>query len=221
MKSFLRDNGLTIALMVLFLVSLVGQMFSGLGAENQDRQDHGQALIGLAEFLRGGQFLSTLFENWESEFLQMFAYVMLTAYLFQRGSPESKDPDSDAPQDRDPALDADNPKAPGLVRGGQFARSVYAHSLGLAMLLLFLASFTLHWINSARHAADEAKDHGQVPPGLLEHLADSRFWFESFQNWQSEFLSTAVLVVLAVFLRERGSPESKPVAAPHGQTGTD
>ena len=89
------------------------------------------------------------------------------------------------------------------------------------MLLLFIASFALHWLNSTRHAADEALRHGDPAPSLLEHLGSAALWFESFQNWQSEFLSTAVLIVLAIYLREKGSPESKPVSAPHGQTGTD
>lgn len=219
MKTFLRDNGLTLALVTLFVVSLIGQVFAGHAAENQERLEHGQVMIGLSEYLKGGQFLSALFENWESEFLQMWSYVMLTAYLFQRGSPESKDPDAEAPQDRDPKLDEKKADAPGPVRAGGFARALYSHSLGLAMLLLFLVSFVLHWLNSARHAADEAIEHNQPPPGLVEHLLDAQFWFESFQNWQSEFLATAALVVLAIFLRERGSPESKPVSAPHGQTG--
>lgn len=220
MKSFLRDNGLTLALMVLFLASLAGQMAAGFQAENQERLEHGLAVIGFGAFLKGGQFLSTLFENWESEFLQMWAYVMLTAYLFQRGSPESKDPDEAAPQDRDPSLDAGKPDAPWPVRAGGFAAWLYGRSLGLAMLALFAVSFVLHWVNSARLAADEAIEHGAPPPSLLEHLASGEFWFESFQNWQSEFLSTAVLVVLAIFLRERGSAQSKPVAAPHAQTGS-
>jgi hypothetical protein len=220
MNKWIRDNGLTLALAVLFLASLVGQVVTGHAAENQERLEHGQTLVGLAEYLRGGPFLSALFENWESEFLQMWAYVMLTAYLFQRGSPESKDPDEAAPQDRDPALDEKKPEAPWPVRAGGLARTVYAHSLGLTLFTLFVASFVLHWLNSARAAAEEALQHGQAPPGLLEHLGNVGFWFESFQNWQSEFLSTSLLIVLAIFLRERGSPESKPVAAPHGQTGT-
>lgn len=221
MKTWLRDNGLTIALALLFLGSLVGQMVSGFSHENEERLQHGLVLISFAEFLTGGAFLSTLFENWESEFLQMWTYVTLTAYLFQRGSPESKDPDAPAPQDRDPRLDEENPDAPRPVRAGGIARVLYAHSLGLALMVLFLASFVLHWVNSYRRASEEATEHNRPPPELLGHLGDAQFWFESFQNWQSEFLSTAVLVVLAIFLRERGSPESKPVGAPHAKTGTD
>jgi hypothetical protein len=220
MKSFLRDNSLTLVLLALFAISLIGQVFTGLGVENQQRSEHHQALIGLAEFLHSPQFLSALFENWESEFLQMWTYVTLTAFLFQRGSPESKDPDKPGPQDRDPALDADKPDAPWPVKAGGFIRGLYGQSLGLAMGILFLVSFTLHFRNSANLAAEEAQMHGEPPPGLLEHLHSPQFWFESFQNWQSEFLSTAVLVVLAIVLRQKGSPESKPVSAPHAQTGS-
>jgi hypothetical protein len=221
MKNWLRDNGLTLALMTLFLAALLGQAFTGLGVENEERAQHGEALIRMAAYLGSGAFLSALFENWESEFLQMWFFVILTAYLFQRGSPESKDPDKPAPQDRDPALDAKDPAAPWPVRAGGLLRVLYAHSLGIALAVLFLLSFVLHGLNSARHAAEEALRDGRVPPTLVQHLSDAAFWFESFQNWQSEFLSTAVLVVLAIFLRERGSPESKPVGAPHTDSGKD
>lgn len=98
---------------------------------------------------------------------------------------------------------------------------LYSHSLGGALLMLFLVSFALHWFNSTRHAAEEALRRHEPAPSYWEYLASAQLWFESFQNWQSEFLSTAVLIVLAIFLRERGSPESKPVSAPHGQTGSD
>lgn len=222
MKTWVRDNGLTLALMLLFAVSLVGQAAAGFAHENDELREHGSATVGLLAYLAGGEFLSSLFENWESEFLQMWAFVMLTAYLYQRGSPESKDPDKAAKQDRDPRLDEAKSGAPAAVRMGGLVRSVYSHSLGLALFLLFVASFVLHLVNSARLAADEAELHREGhDPGFMAHLGEAQFWFESFQNWQSEFLSTAVLIVLAIYLRERGSPESKPVSAPHGKTGTD
>jgi hypothetical protein len=221
MRTWIRDNGLSLVLFALFAMTMIGHAWSGWLANNDERAlDHVDALA-LGAYLQSGAFLSSVFENWESEFLQMGVYVVLTAYLFQRGSPESKDPDQAAPQDRDPKLDENNPGAPWPVRAGGFVRTLYAHSLGLALALLFVASFALHAVNSARHANDEAFAAGAPPPGLLAHLGSAELWFESFQNWQSEFLSTAVLIVLAVFLRERGSPESKPVAAPHEKTGTD
>ncbi len=218
---WLRDNGLSITLFALFAVTIIGHGWSGWLAENQDRIRESLPALSLPEYLQSGPFVSSVFENWESEFLQMGTYVVLTAYLFQRGSPESKDPDKRAPQDRDPKLDAHKPRAPWPLRMGSVARVVYSHSLGIALFLLFAASFVLHLGGSAAHAAEEAVAAGQAPPSALQHLASPSFWFESFQNWQSEFLSTGLLIVLAVFLRERGSPESKPVAAPNHQTGND
>jgi hypothetical protein len=219
--TWLRDNGLSLTLFALFAVSIVGHGWAGWIANNEELIRDGITPLTLGAYLQGGKFVSTVFENWESEFLQMWAYVMLTAYLFQRGSPESKDPDEAAPQDRDPKLDVNKANAPWPVRAGRMARGLYAHSLGWALLILFVASFALHWINSTRDAADEAIRHGDVPPTLMQHLGSAQLWFESFQNWQSEFLSTFVLIVLAIFLREKGSPESKPVGAPHSKTGTD
>ncbi|MFC7380548.1 DUF6766 family protein [Brevundimonas sp. GCM10030266] len=221
MRRLFRDNGLTLVLLLLFAASVVGQAATGFAVENAERLTHGRSAMNLASYLGSGAFLSSLFENWESEFLQMWAFVMLTAYLVQRGSPESRKPDEPAPQDRDPALDARKAEAPLPVRLGGLARTLYSHSLGIALFLLFAFSFTMHLFNSARLHADEARLHGETPAGVLGHVGDADFWFESFQNWQSEFLSTAVLIVLAIYLRERGSPESKPVGAPHGRTGSD
>lgn len=217
----LRQNGLTLALLLLFTLSLIGQAATGYADENAELATHGRPALDLLAYLASGAFLSSLFENWESEFLQMWVFVMLTAYLVQKGSPESKAAQEEAPQDRDPALDADKRDAPWPVRAGALARALYSHSLGAALLTLFLVSFSLHLINSARLASGENALHGEPAVTVLAHLASPQFWFESFQNWQSEFLSTAVLIVLAIFLRERGSPESKPVATPHSKTGTD
>jgi len=221
MKKALRDNGLSIVLFTLFTLAIIGHGWAGWLSENEDRLRDGLSELPLAGYLASGAFVSSVFENWESEFLQMGCYVCLTAYLFQRGSPESKNPDKPAPQDRDPALDAGKADAPWPVRAGGMARMLYSHSLGIALFLLFVASFVLHLSGSAADAAEEAILAGEAPPTILEHLGSASFWFESFQNWQSEFLSTAVLIVLAIFLRERGSPESKPVSAPHGETGND
>lgn len=216
---YLKNNGLTLALVGAFLVSLAGMLFAGLAVENQTLADHGQPPIDLLTYFFSGAFQSALYENWESEFLQMSAYVMLTAFLVQKGSAESKDPDEAQPEDEDPAEKAGDPRAPWPVRAGGLWRAVYSYSLGTALALLFLATFVLHWLNSARAAAQEAALHGTEAPGPLDYLGNAQLWFESFQNWQSEFLSTAVLVVLSIVLRHRGSPESKPVAAPHSQTG--
>ena len=217
---FLRDNGLTIVLLIASLGTIFGMMLTGQSVYNADVMQHGGHPIALGAYLGTGHFLSALYENWESEFLQMSAYVMLTAFLFQRGSAESKYPDDTAPQDADPARQAADPAAPLPVRLGGFMRSLYSYSLGLALFLLFVATFAMHVRDSAAAQAAEALMHGEPAPTIIDHLFSAQLWFESLQNWQSEFLSTAVIVVLSIFLRFRGSPESKPVAAPHSETGT-
>jgi len=203
--NWVRDNGLTLALMLLFGLSVAGQAWAGWRNAIEEMALHQAAAPTLAGYVTSAEFVSTVFENWESEFLQMAAYVVLTAHLFQRGSAESRDPD-DPERERDEA----KPSLAGVL---------YAHSLGLALGLLFVLSFVIHLIGSAEHAREQAALHGEQASSLIQHLSGAQFWFESFQNWQSEFLSTAVLVVLSIYLRERGSPESKPVQAPNSETG--
>jgi hypothetical protein len=202
---WVRDNGLTLALMTLFALSIAGHAWAGWLHAIEELSEHGGGTVSFAGYVTGGEFISTVFENWESEFLQMAAYVVLTAHLFQRGSAESRDPD-------DPERPGDETK-PGVIG------LLYAHSLGLALTLLFVVSFGFHLIGSAEHAREQAALHGEQAKSLVQHMGGAQFWFESFQNWQSEFLSTAVLVVLSIFLRERGSPESKAVQAANAQTG--
>lgn len=221
MTKALRDNGLSIVLFALFALAIIGHAWAGWLHENAERLREGAAGLSLAAYLASGSFVSSVFENWESEFLQMGSYVCLTAYLFQRGSPESKDPDKPASQDRAPELDHGSADAPWPVRAGGWAGAIYSHSLGLTLFALFAVSFVFHLMGSTEDAAERARAAGEQAPTVFTHLVSADFWFESFQNWQSEFLSTGVLIVLAVFLRERGSPESKPVGAPHSQTGTD
>jgi hypothetical protein len=216
---FLRDNGLTIVLMLATAITVSGMLFTGFAVHNKELAEHHARALTLAEYVVSGHYLSALFENWESEFLQMSAYVILTAFLFQRGSAESRDPDEEAEQDRDPGEERHDMRAPWPVRAGRLSRVLYSYSLGSALFLLFVMSFVLHLGYSASAATADAAMHGQTAPRYLDHLASAQFWFESFQNWQSEFLSTAVIVVLSIFLRFRGSPESKPVAAPHSETG--
>jgi membrane protein implicated in regulation of membrane protease activity len=218
MGKFFKDNGLTIVLLLLFAGSILGHWLAGVMMENEELPRHGEEPISAIAFLADPQFLSTVFENWESEFLQMSAYVVLTAMLFQRGSAESKDPDN---PDRDAALNekSRNRDAPAALRMGAGVRWLYAHSLGIVLFILFILSFALHWIFSTQLAAEEARQHGEPAETFGQYLASAELWFESFQNWQSEFLSTAVLVVLSIWLRQRNSPESKPVTAPHSATG--
>jgi len=221
MRSFVRDNGLSLALFALFLCSLIGQSLAGERDYNQDQREHDQPAVTYGEYLRSDAFVEATFENWESEFLQMAIYVLLTALLVQRGSAESKDPDKEKDVDEDPKLHRNDPAAPWPVRRGGVALGLYNHSLALALTLLFIVSFALHAVGGAGEYSQEQMAHGQQGVSVLRYLTTSRMWFESLQNWQSEFLSVAAIVVLSIFLRQRGSPESKPVAASHASTGAD
>ena len=221
MPRFFRNNGLSLVLLFIFVVTMLGQTFTGLRAHNDDQRDHGQPQVSLHEYLVSGHFWEATAENWESEFLQMSMFVLLTAWLYQKGSAESKDPDGDEPVDNDPRLSRHDPKAPWPVRKGGAVLWLYSHSLSLAFLLAFLASFWIHAAGGAREHSEEQREHGEPPVTTMQYLATSQFWFESMQNWQSEFLSLLAMVVLTIHLREKGSPESKPVAAPHGESGED
>jgi hypothetical protein len=219
MRKTLRDNGLSLAMFGLFVLFLVGHSVAGYYEYNDDRQIHQQSPLSYPAYLTSGHFWATVFENWESEFLQMAAYVVLTVFLFQRGSAESKDPDTPDAVDEDPRRYQQHPDAPGPVRQGGMALRLYAHSLSMALGLLFLLSFLGHAAGGAKHYNAEQQVHGQPPVSMLRYVGTSRFWFESFQNWQSEFLAMGTLAVLSIWLRERGSPESKPVHRAHATTG--
>jgi len=219
----LRENGLSAVILTIFIACIVAQTWTGLLHYNDERRHHGERALGLPEYLRSGHFWEATAENWESEFLQMAAYVLLTVGLYQKGSSESKNPDRREAVDRDPrhASGKRLAEAPGPVRKGGWQLRLYEHSLSLAFVALFLLSFAIHAVGGARaHNADELR-HGGAPLSAAEYLATSRFWFEAFQNWQSEFLSLVAMVVFSIWLRQRGSPESKPVDAPHSQTGTE
>jgi len=219
MRRFLRDNGLSVTLLSLFALSIAGQAITGWRAFLEELRQHAMPQIGFLDYLTSGHFISAVFENWESEFLQMAVYVVLTVFLLQKGSSESKKPDEANPEDEAPQKHRDEPDAPWPVHRGGLLLRLYSHSLSIALTALFVLSFWLHAAGSTRRVNEEAVWHQKPTQTMLDTLADAEFWYESFQNWQSEFLSIAVLIVLGIFLRERGSPESKPVAAPHATTG--
>lgn len=219
MKSFLRSNGLSLVLIALFLTLWVGQAVVGRLDYNDERRERGAFPLGFGQYLRSAHFLEATAENWESEFLQMGAYVSLTAFLIQRGSAESRDPDEKNPQDEDPESARHRVGAPWPVRRGGWVLKVYERSLGLAFLLMFVASFTLHALGGSRLYSEEQLAHGKPAIGFFGYLQTPHFWFESLQNWQSEFLAIVSMVVLSIFLRQRGSSQSKPVAAGTWETG--
>ncbi|MFC9769946.1 MULTISPECIES: DUF6766 family protein [unclassified Pseudarthrobacter] len=219
MRKWAKEHGLLLANLALFLVFFGGMILSGAASYSEDQQAHGEPAVTVVQFLGSGEFVEATFENWESEFLQMAMYVVLTIFLFQKGSSESKPLGKKSPQDEDPRHAAIRKATPWPVKRGGIALGFYKHSLSILLFTLFLASFTLHGVGGAAAYSEDQQSHGQPAVTFLQYLGTSRFWFESFQNWQSEFLAVAVLVGASVYLREKGSPESKPVAEPHYETG--
>ncbi len=220
MMKLLRDHTLAAAMFGIFAATVIGLAFVGWDTYNHEQLDHGEATVGLLGYLGTPNFGEALFENWESEFLQMGSYVLLTAFLVSRGSAESKDPDAGERTDDDAAhVDRRRRDLPWPVRHGGVTLLLYEHSLAIALLGIFVLSFALHAVTGAGAYSAEQLAHGGTAVSAIEYLGTSQFWFESLQNWQSEFLAVGALVVLSIFLRQRGSPESKPVAAADAQTG--
>ena len=217
MRSFLKENSLSLVFFILFLIAMLGQTITGLEEHNHEMIEEGGQPIKIGEYITSGHFLQSTFENWESEFLQMALFVVLTIFLYQKGSSESKDPESNEPVDREP-----NPKkkdAPWPVKQGGLILSVYKHSLSIVLFIFFAVSFVVHWYGSLKDYNEEELLKGKPTETAMQYMSNSRFWFESFQNWQSEFLSVFAIVLLSVFLRQKGSPQSKPVDESDSETG--
>lgn len=217
MKTFLRNNGLSICFLILFLVSVAGQIIFGFKEHNKELLEDGSTVITLSSYLTSGHFIQATFENWESEFLQMALFVLLTIFLVQKGSSESKDPNKSEEVDREP--NPNRTDAPWPVKTGGILLELYKHSLTIVLLLLFIVSFLFHFYGSLKDENELAALKGQPLESASEYFSDSRFWFESFQNWQSEFLSIFAIIMLSVYLRQIGSSQSKPVDAPNMETG--
>jgi hypothetical protein len=216
-----RDNGLTLAFLALFVASLVGQALTGLAFYNREQLAADLAPITLAQYVTSASFAVDVTENWQSEYLQFLLYIVLTVWLVQRGSPESKELDkpgreSDREQQVGEFADDRSP-AWARVRGPRLA--VFSHSLSLVMGGIFALSWLAQSITGVSAFNEEQLRDLQDPVTWAEYLALPEFWNRTLQNWQSEFLAVASMVVLAIYLRERGSPESKPVGAAHDDTG--
>ena len=225
MRTLLRNNSLTIVFGLAFLVALVGQAFVGHADFNQRQLTDGLQQVTLAQYVTSSDFGVDVTENWQSEYLQFFLYIFGTVWLVQRGSPESKKPDeagreSDREQLVGPHARSDSPPWARL-RG--FRLTVYSHSLALVMATIFLGSWLAQSITGVVAYNEEQLSQLQPPLAWTDYLLAPDFWNRTLQNWQSELLALVSMAVLAVFLRERGSPESKPVGAPHdnatGHTG--
>ncbi|WP_202866032.1 DUF6766 family protein [Kribbella turkmenica] len=195
-------------------------LFTGHAQENSELADHGQPPQSLGQYLVSSSFGEAVFENWESEFLQMGMYVLLTAYLVQKGSAESRPLEGSAPQDEDPREHRNDQEAPWPVRhGSATVLWLYENSLAIAFGLVFLLSFWLHAVTGAGAYSEEQTMHGGEAVTAWQYVWTSQFWYESFQNWQSEFLAVAAIVGGSIHLRQRRSAQSKPVHAPNSETG--
>jgi hypothetical protein len=215
MRAFVRNHALTLVMLGLFALFWFGQSLAGHHFHAEQEREHGRAPGSYGEYIVSPEFIESTFENWESEFLQMGCFVLLSAVLKQRGSSQSKPIEGQAEEDEDPARHRADKDAPGPVRKGGWALKLYSRSLSLALFALFAVSFGLHALGGWRAANQDARLHGSPELGLGQFLLGPQFWYQSLQNWQSEFLSVGVLVLLSVYLRQKGSPESKPVHYGH------
>ncbi|MFI5452948.1 DUF6766 family protein [Pedobacter sp. UC225_61] len=214
--SFFYRNSLTIVFTTLFLITLGAQAITGWHENNDEMRDLGANQLSFSTYLFSGHFISATFENFESEFLQMSLYVVLTIGLRQKGSAESKKIDEPEDVDLEPKV---TKGAPWPVKKGGWILKLYSMSLSICFAILFLFSWAMHLYGSLKsHNAEQAAKHLPLDT-IYSYLGQSEFWFETFQNWQSEFLSVAAIVFLTIYLRQKGSPESKPVDAPHMETG--
>lgn len=214
---FLKRNALSVTFLFLMVCSLSGQIYTGWHDHNDFLEAYGKPPTSIGIYLTSGHFLQATFENWESEFLQMALFVILTIFMKQEGSSESR-PMEDEPKDKEgeckPLKDS-----PWPVKKGGLVLLFYKHSLSIVLILLFFLSFGLHWYGSFLNFNEQQSLEGLPLTTCIAYLGHSKFWFESFQNWQSEFLSIFAIVFLSIYLRQAGSSQSKKVNAPDVETG--
>lgn len=215
--NFLKRNALSITFFLLMVVSIIGQIYTGWKEHNDFLNSYDQPGTSMSAYLASGHFLQATFENWESEFFQMALFVILTVFMKQEGSSESR-PMEEEPTDKEGECKPLK-NSPWPVRKGGFALLLYKHSLSIVLFLLFLLSFGLHWYGSFLDYNEQQSLEGLPLATAGAYLGYSKFWFESFQNWQSEFLSIFVIIFLSIYLRQAGSSQSKKVNAPHSETG--
>ena len=223
MKKKIRDQGLGIGFALLFVLALLGQSFAGLGVHNEDRAAHGAAPIGYWEFVTSSNFVVDVAENWQSEYLQFFLFIFATVWLVQRGSPESKKPDDAGVGSDENQLVGKYAKrnSPAWAKAGGWRLAVYSNSLLLVMGAVFLASWWLQSVAGTVVYNAEQLEHGQPGVSWTGYVTSADFWDRTLQNWQSEFLAVGSMVTLSIYLRQRGSAESKPVGTPHEETSTE
>ncbi|GAA4989011.1 DUF6766 family protein [Kineococcus glutinatus] len=222
-RGFVRDNGLTLFFGLLFVLALVGQVVSGVALYNAQAVADGVDRISTAQYLLSSDFAVDVAENWQSEYLQFFLYVFATVWLVQRGSPESKEPGKEGTESDEDQRVGEHARAgsPRWARSRGWRLALFSRSLGIVMGAFFLASWAAQSV-AGRAAYDEQQLRQlQEPVSWVGYLGTADFWNRTMQNWQSEFLAVASMCALSIYLRQRGSPESKPVGAAHTDTGVE
>ena len=223
MRKFVRESSLSLVFLLLFLGSLVGQAFAGWHQFNNQQVGEQLGRVTFPEYLSSAEFVVDVAENWQSEYLQFFFYIFATVWLVQRGSPESKELDRvgrESDEDQKVGKYADK-RSPAWAKASGWRRSVYSSSLLLVMGTIFLMSWAVQSVAGWLAFDEERLRNLQDPISWAAYVTNADFWSRTLQNWQSEFLAVGSMAVLAIYLRERGSPESKPVGAPHDSTGVE
>jgi hypothetical protein len=221
-RRFVRDNSLSLFFLALFLLALVGQSIAGFNVYNQEQLAHDEATIGYLRFLVTSDFGANVLENWQSEWLQFWLFALATVWFVQKGSNESKKPeDLGLETDEQQRVKEHAPRdAPRWAKLRDWRLSVYSYSFTIVMGAIFLATWLGQSFASWSTYNDEQSAHGEPGVSWATYVTSSDFWERSLQNWQSEFLAVGTMAVFTIYLRQRGSPESKPVGAPHEETGS-
>ncbi|HEV7770707.1 MAG TPA: DUF6766 family protein [Solirubrobacterales bacterium] len=223
MRRFLRENSLGVAFGLLFLAALIGQAIAGHIAHNQEELAHGGEAISLGRYLTSSSFGQAVMENWQSEYLQFLLFLMATVWLVQKGSPESKPLDEKGTESDKEQLIGEHASedSPAPAKAGGWRAALHGNSMLFAMALIFFSSWLAQSFTGWTVYNQDQVDHHQQTISWLSYVGNAEFWEATLQNWQSEFLAVGSFAVFAIYLRQRGSPESKPVGASHEATGME
>jgi hypothetical protein len=222
-RAWLRDNSLSPFFLVLFLSAVVGQAIAGHSAYNNDQIAHGEATVSMWDYVTSSAFGQAVMENWQSEYLQFMLFMLATIWFIQRGSPESKPPGEEGTEsDRRQQIGRwAGDDAPVAARAGGVRAAVYSNSLLIVMAIVFVGSWFAQSVTGWTDFNAQQAAHGEATVSWVSYLGSAEFWENTLQNWQSEFLAIGSFVAFTIYLRQRGSPESKPVGAPHAAAGVE
>jgi hypothetical protein len=222
-RRFIRDHSLSLFFLVIFLAALIGQAIAGHILHNEEAMAHNEETISLWRYIRSSDFGNAVMENWQSEYLQFMLFMLATVWLIHRGSPESKQPEeagreSDQKQKVGAHAQSDSPE---WAKAGGFKTAIYSNSLLIVMAIIFFGSWFAQSVTGWTEFNAQQVDHQEATLSWLSYIGSADFWEATLENWQSEFLAVGSFAAITVYLRQRGSPESKPVGAPHHATGSE